>query len=142
MVRTLSSSAGPGFELPITPMLDMAFQLLAFLIFTFQPQTLTEGKVEFTLPRQPGGCQGYYPVPDPVEELAQEPTAQREWPAVTECLGARPQQFPRVDRRALVQQQMEVAPAPQRLLEGVGDQKLVQRRADARIRVPVDRLGD
>ena len=36
-------------DLPITPMLDMSFQLLAFFIMTFRP-TPTEGQVPMSLP--------------------------------------------------------------------------------------------
>jgi biopolymer transport protein ExbD len=36
-------------DLPITPMLDMSFQLLAFFIMTFKP-TPTEGQVPMSLP--------------------------------------------------------------------------------------------
>lgn len=41
----------PGLEveLPITPMLDMAFQLLAFFIFTYNPSDL-EGHMDLSLP--------------------------------------------------------------------------------------------
>jgi biopolymer transport protein ExbD len=35
--------------LPITPMLDMTFQLFAFFVFTYSPQAL-EGKMDFSLP--------------------------------------------------------------------------------------------
>src|SRR3954471_9491417 len=41
-------------DLPITPMLDMSFQLLAFFIMTFQP-TKTEGQIAVALPAQTGG---------------------------------------------------------------------------------------
>ena len=41
-------------DLPITPMLDMSFQLLAFFIMTFQPAP-TEGHMMLTLPKQEGG---------------------------------------------------------------------------------------
>lgn len=41
-------------DLPITPMLDMSFQLLAFFIMTFQP-TKTEGQIMVALPKQKGG---------------------------------------------------------------------------------------
>jgi biopolymer transport protein ExbD len=36
-------------DLPITPMLDMSFQLLAFFIMTFKP-TPTEGQIAMSLP--------------------------------------------------------------------------------------------
>jgi biopolymer transport protein ExbD len=36
--------------LPITPMLDMAFQLLAFFVFTFNPSALEEGAIDLNLP--------------------------------------------------------------------------------------------
>jgi hypothetical protein len=36
-------------DLPITPMLDMSFQLLSFFIMTFHP-TPTEGQIAMTLP--------------------------------------------------------------------------------------------
>src|SRR5262249_20507367 len=39
----------PEVELPITPMLDMAFQLLTFFIFTYHPSSL-EGQMQMTLP--------------------------------------------------------------------------------------------
>jgi len=41
-------------DLPITPMLDMSFQLLAFFIMTFHP-TQTEGQIMVALPKQEGG---------------------------------------------------------------------------------------
>jgi len=43
-------------DLPITPMLDMSFQLLSFFIMTFHP-TPTEGQIAMTLPpaEQGGG---------------------------------------------------------------------------------------
>ena len=39
----------PEVELPITPMLDMAFQIFAFFIATYHPSSL-EGQVELALP--------------------------------------------------------------------------------------------
>jgi biopolymer transport protein ExbD len=44
-------------DLPITPMLDMSFQLLAFFIMTFKP-TPTEGQIAMSLPppEQGGGA--------------------------------------------------------------------------------------
>ncbi len=42
-------------DLPITPMLDMSFQLLSFFIMTFHP-TPTEGQIAMSLPPpDPGG---------------------------------------------------------------------------------------
>jgi biopolymer transport protein ExbD len=41
-------------DLPITPMLDMSFQLLAFFIMTFRPAP-TEGQIAMTLPKEEGG---------------------------------------------------------------------------------------
>lgn len=40
-------------DLPITPMLDMAFQLMAFFVFTFRPQP-QEGQISMYLPRSDG----------------------------------------------------------------------------------------
>jgi len=41
-------------DLPITPMLDMSFQLLAFFIMTFRPAP-TEAQIAMTLPKEEGG---------------------------------------------------------------------------------------
>jgi biopolymer transport protein ExbD len=41
-------------DLPITPMLDMSFQLLAFFILTFNPAP-TEGQIAVALPQDTGG---------------------------------------------------------------------------------------
>jgi biopolymer transport protein ExbD len=41
-------------DLPITPMLDMSFQLLAFFIMTFKPAP-TEGQIAMMLPKETGG---------------------------------------------------------------------------------------
>jgi biopolymer transport protein ExbD len=41
-------------DLPITPMLDMSFQLMAFFIFTFHPAP-TEGQIAMSLPNMEGG---------------------------------------------------------------------------------------
>jgi hypothetical protein len=40
-------------DLPITPMLDMSFQLMAFFIFTFRPAP-TEGQIAMALPISEG----------------------------------------------------------------------------------------
>ena len=48
-------------DLPITPMLDMTFQLLAFFIFTFRPQA-AEAKIALAFPRDGGE---YVGIPDP-----------------------------------------------------------------------------
>jgi biopolymer transport protein ExbD len=44
-----SSDAGTEVTLPIAPMLDMAFQLLTFFIFTYHPSAM-EGQLALTLP--------------------------------------------------------------------------------------------
>jgi biopolymer transport protein ExbD len=49
MFRRRKAEPGPEVELPITPMLDMAFQLLAFFILTYHPSAL-EGQVALALP--------------------------------------------------------------------------------------------
>jgi biopolymer transport protein ExbD len=49
MAHNQKAEAAPEVELPITPMLDMAFQLLAFFLLTYHPSAL-EGQVELHLP--------------------------------------------------------------------------------------------
>jgi biopolymer transport protein ExbD len=49
MKRRRKAETGPGVELPVTPMLDMAFQLLAFFIFTYRP-VAPEGQLQLALP--------------------------------------------------------------------------------------------
>lgn len=48
-MRRRKGEATPEVELPVTPMLDMTFQLLAFFILTYHPAAM-EGQMEFTLP--------------------------------------------------------------------------------------------
>ncbi|AWM41368.1 Biopolymer transport protein ExbD/TolR [Gemmata obscuriglobus] len=60
MLRHTRKRTGTDFvepELPITPMLDMSFQLLAFFILTFKPAP-TEGQIMLSLPKEDGGGQG------------------------------------------------------------------------------------
>ena len=47
--RTHGENEASGPQLPITPMLDMAFQILAFFVFTYHPSGL-EGQMELNLP--------------------------------------------------------------------------------------------
>lgn len=50
MAHKKKSEAPSGdVELPITPMLDMTFQLLVFFIITYHPSSL-EGQMDFNLP--------------------------------------------------------------------------------------------
>ncbi len=64
--RTMSSA----IDLPITPMLDMTFQLLAFFILSFNPMSAVEGQLQFTLPVSPGGRL------EPVELPPEPPTTE------------------------------------------------------------------
>jgi biopolymer transport protein ExbD len=50
MSRRQSPGSGVEPTLPITPMLDMAFQLLMFCVFNFHPSDLVEGQMEMALP--------------------------------------------------------------------------------------------
>jgi biopolymer transport protein ExbD len=45
---------GIAIDIPVTPMLDMAFQLLIFFIFTYHPSEM-EGQMEMAM-RGKGGC--------------------------------------------------------------------------------------
>src|SRR5581483_9387592 len=49
MPHRKKADAAPEVVLPITPMLDMAFQLLTFFIFTYHPSAL-EGHMDLSLP--------------------------------------------------------------------------------------------
>lgn len=51
-------------DLPITPMLDMSFQLLAFFIMTFKPAP-TEGQIMLALPKADDG--GGVGIPNPTD---------------------------------------------------------------------------
>jgi biopolymer transport protein ExbD len=74
MVRAFRDDVSGRVDIPITPMLDMTFQLLFFLVLTFQPQSAIEGKVEFTLPAE-RGCD---PAPGPIQLGQQELDESRE----------------------------------------------------------------
>jgi biopolymer transport protein ExbD len=52
-------------DLPITPMLDMSFQLLAFFVFTFDPAPI-EGQIAMSLPKEEGG--EAIAMPNPADE--------------------------------------------------------------------------
>jgi biopolymer transport protein ExbD len=51
MTTRRKTEAGPEPTLPVTPMLDMAFQLLAFFVMTYHPSDL-EGQMELSLPSE------------------------------------------------------------------------------------------
>ena len=57
MARHKRQLARPAVEpeLPITPFLDMSFQLLAFFVLTFRPMP-TEAQLPLALPKEEGGA--------------------------------------------------------------------------------------
>lgn len=57
-------------DLPITPMLDMSFQLMAFFLLTFRPMPV-EAQLALALPKEDGGPSQVAPSLDPTadEEL-------------------------------------------------------------------------
>ena len=65
MGRRRTRDAPIEIVLPITPMLDMSFQLLAFFIMTFKPAP-TEGQIALTLPKEEGGTN--IAIPSPTDE--------------------------------------------------------------------------
>jgi biopolymer transport protein ExbD len=67
MFSRRKNDEGPEVEIPVTPMLDMAFQLLTFFIFTYHP-TEMEGHIDMQLPSQ-SGCGGVGIEPRPIEEV-------------------------------------------------------------------------
>jgi biopolymer transport protein ExbD len=54
-------------DLPITPMLDMSFQLMAFFILTFKLMP-TEAQLALTLPKEDGGPSQVAPTIDPTQD--------------------------------------------------------------------------
>lgn len=55
MTRRRDGDSAPEVDLPVTPMLDMAFQLLTFFLFTYHPSGL-EGQLPVTLGEHGFGC--------------------------------------------------------------------------------------
>ena len=51
MGRRRTPDAPIDIQLPITPMLDMSFQLLAFFVMTFRAASAAEGELDMYLPR-------------------------------------------------------------------------------------------
>jgi biopolymer transport protein ExbD len=51
MTTRRKPESGPEPNLPVTPMLDMAFQLLAFFVMTYHPSSF-EGQMELSLPSE------------------------------------------------------------------------------------------
>jgi biopolymer transport protein ExbD len=49
-MRSRGTDANIEVTLPITPMLDMAFQLLFFFVMNFNPSDLIEGQLDLSLP--------------------------------------------------------------------------------------------
>lgn len=65
MARKSAAATGLDVVLPITPMLDMTFQLLTFFIFTYHPSAI-EGQMEFSLPAPDSGVAAPAPVDAPI----------------------------------------------------------------------------
>ena len=57
MARRLTLAEDQGVQFPVTPMLDMAFQLLAFFVLTFQAPT-AETRLDLYLPTTPVALPG------------------------------------------------------------------------------------
>jgi len=53
MTRQRLDTPPPAIELPITPMLDMTFQLLVFFVLTFRPSTALEQALDLRIPASP-----------------------------------------------------------------------------------------
>ena len=70
MARRFKPNDDPGVQLPITPMLDMAFQLLAFFIFVYHPSDL-EGQMDLYLPDKPEAAATEVP-DNPVPHMADD----------------------------------------------------------------------
>lgn len=78
MARRRGDEPVPDIVLPITPLLDMAFQLLTFFIFTYHPSAM-EGQMALTLPTETDTAKKDEPIkidhqpkdelPEPVIEL-------------------------------------------------------------------------
>jgi biopolymer transport protein ExbD len=68
-------------DLPIVPMLDMSFQLLAFFIITFKPAP-TEGQIAMSLPPPEKGSENQLALPDitrkqPVKYIARAESTEK-----------------------------------------------------------------
>src|SRR5205085_7426088 len=49
-MRNNRADSAPAVVLPITPMLDMTFQLMFFFLTTFNPSSVKEGQMDMSLP--------------------------------------------------------------------------------------------
>jgi biopolymer transport protein ExbD len=58
---------------PVTPMLDMAFQLLSFFILTFHPDAQYEVEMDLALPQNQSGQATEVAMIDPSQEANKEP---------------------------------------------------------------------
>ncbi len=79
MRKQAVEGSGGEVTLPVTPMLDMTFQLLFFFIMTFNP-TPPEGALDMSLPLGEGQCVAgeprARPAPDPEPEFPADLTVQ------------------------------------------------------------------
>lgn len=73
MSRKKAGDAAPEVAIPVTPMLDMAFQLLTFFIFTYHPSGM-EGQMEMALPSDDAKAAHQQKDQDPTAESNKNPT--------------------------------------------------------------------
>src|SRR6059058_3962046 len=84
--RRRMGEGASGPVLPITPMLDMAFQLFAFFVVTYHPSQL-EGQMQLNLP----GAKGCNPVDGQVVDPVARPEDALDLPAeITVVAGTQP----------------------------------------------------
>lgn len=72
MSRRRGGEEGPEPNIPVTPMLDMAFQLLAFFVMTYHPSDL-EGQMQLALPSNSAAAAHQQSAVDPQTKNDKDP---------------------------------------------------------------------